>query len=186
MDQTDDSSSISPKTVRRDTRRAARLAAVQALYEIDLIGVTPKEVLAEFDRRGSGGMLEDGALLAADRPLFARIVKGVFGRSKDLDEMLDRVLSEGWTVARLEVVLRAILRSGAFELLARQDVPVRVVVSEYVGIAHAFLSDKETGLVNGVLDRLARHLRPAEMGEGDPEAESGEEEPGNGRSEPTG
>ncbi|MDA0704152.1 MAG: transcription antitermination factor NusB [Proteobacteria bacterium] len=186
MDQPDDSSENSPKTVRRDTRRAARLAAVQALYEIDLIGVTPKEVLAEFDRRGSGGMLEDGALLAADRPMFARIVKGVFGRGKDLDEMLDRVLSEGWTVARLEVLLRAILRSGAFELLARPDVPVRVVVSEYVGIAHAFLNDKETGMVNGVLDRLARHLRPAEMGEGDPEAESGEEEPGNGPTTSTG
>lgn len=161
----DDSSDDAPKRFRRDTRRAARLAAVQALYEIDLTGVTPKEVLEEFDRRGSGGLLDDGALLAADRPHFVRIVKGVFGRSKDLDGMLDHVLTEGWTVAKLEVLMRAILRAGAYELLARPDVPVRVVLSEYVDIAHAFLNDPETGLVNGVLDRLARRLRAEELGE---------------------
>ncbi|MBT5413567.1 MAG: transcription antitermination factor NusB [Rhodospirillaceae bacterium] len=182
MDRTEDSSADSAKTIRRDTRRAARLAAVQALYEIDLIGATPKDVLAEFDRRGSGGMLEDGALMAADRPMFARIVKGVFGRSKELDALLDQVLTEGWTVARLEVLLRAILRAGAFELLARPEVPVRVVVSEHVDIAHAFLSDKETGLVNGVLDRLARRLRPREMGE----TEADEEGWGDGPPRPIG
>lgn len=165
MGRTDDSSEDAPRTFRRDTRPGARLAAVQALYEIDLTGVTPKEALEEFDRRGSGGMLEDDALLAADRPLFVRIVKGVFGRSKELDGLLDPVLAEGWTVARLEVVLRSILRAGAYELLARPDIPARVVVSEYVDIAHAFLNDKETGLVNGVLDRLARSLRAEELGE---------------------
>lgn len=144
-------------------RSAARLAAVQALYQVEVADATIEGALDEFERRGSGGVIESDALLAADRALVGRILEGVTARTAEIDGYVEEALVAGWPLARLEVLLRAILRAGAYELVQELDVPARVVIAEYVNLAHAFLGDKETGFVNGVLDRLARRLRLAEM-----------------------
>jgi len=143
---------------QHSARRAARLAAVQALYQLDMNDVAPAVVIAEF----VGHRLEQHA----DRQLFADLVGGVAARLGELDGMIGGALVEGWTVERLETVLRAIMRAGTFELLARPDIPPRVAISEYVEIAHAFFGGREPGLVNGVLNHLARQLRPADLDAG--------------------
>jgi transcription antitermination protein NusB len=141
---------------QRSRRGAARLASVQALYQIDLTAAEPAKVVAEFrQHRIEGGK--------ADRDFFGEIVQGVSARRDEIDALLTPLLAEGWAMPRLETVLRAILRAGAFEMLARGDVPARVVIDEYVSVARAFFSDKEPGVVNGILDRLARSLRAAEF-----------------------
>lgn len=148
----------------RSRRALARLAAVQALYQIDLTAGEAAKVIAEFRQHRIEG--EDGT---ADRDFFAAIVEGVSTRREEIDQLLTPLLAEGWAMPRLETVLRAILRAGGFELLARGDVPARVVIDEYVNVARAFFSDKEPGVVNGILDRLARSLRGTEF-EGQPRA----------------
>jgi N utilization substance protein B len=146
------------------SRRArARLAAVQALYQVDLTAGDPATVIAEFRQH----RIDDNG--KADGEFFATIVAGVSARREEIDALLTPLLAEGWALPRLERVLRAILRAGAFELLARGDVPARVVIDEYVNVARAFFSDKEPGVVNGILDRLARTLRADEF-EGQPRA----------------
>ncbi|MBM3485506.1 MAG: transcription antitermination factor NusB [Alphaproteobacteria bacterium] len=153
--------------------REARVAVVQALYQIDLTGAPVDSVLAEFLRyrlaRGAG----EGP--AVDTARFSEILRGTMRRRAEIDAMLVAVLPPSWPLVRLEVVLRAVLRAGAYELLARPVVPVRVVVSEYVDLARGFLSEPETGMVNGILDRLARSLRPGEL-----------EGPGRDQAAPTG
>ena len=151
---------------QRKRRSAARLAAAQALYQIDLTGADPALVVVEFrehrlgqDPAGGGG----AAKTEPDAAYFERLVRGVVERRAEIDAMLAPALAEGWTLARLEVVLRAALRLGAFELIALGDVPARVVINEYVNIAHMFFAGKEPGFINGVLDRLARRLRPSEL-----------------------
>jgi len=155
-------------------RSAARLAAVQALYDTEMTGTMVDTVLKDFLEHGIGAKAliappddEDGeieAILAEpDGILFAAIVRGVVARTGDFDAMIDGALSNDWTCERLEAVLRAILRAGAFELATRPDVPVRVVISEYVDVAHAFYSGPEPKLVNAVLDRIARVLRTGEI-----------------------
>lgn len=148
----------------RGRRTAARLAAVQALYQMELGGATAEAVIREFDRHRLGQEIDGARYAEADRALFADLVRGVSAERDELDRLLGTALSADWPVDRLEAVLRAVLRAGAYELLRRAEVPPRVVINEYVGVADAFFGDKETGLVNGVLDRLARTLRPAEMG----------------------
>ena len=150
-------------------RRAARLAAVQALYQWEQTGTKPETIITEFGvhriaRRPQEG--EVAELPPADRKLFAELVRGVAADVAELDDMLSAVISEDWRVERLESILRAIMRCGAFELAHRQDVPPKVVISEYVAVADAFFGEKETGMTNGVLDKLAQSLRPAEMGTG--------------------
>jgi N utilization substance protein B len=154
---------------QRSRRAAARIAAVQALYQIDLTAGEADKVIAEFRQHRIDG---EGA--KADRDFFGAIVDGVSARHAEIDALLTPLLAEGWALPRLETVLRAILRAGAFELLARGDVPARVVIDEYVGVAHAFFSDKEPGVVNGILDRLARRLRAGEF-EGQSAAEDAPE-----------
>jgi len=152
-------------------RSAARLAAVQALYEMDMTGVDAGPVLQEFlKKRWMSGpeMLADGEedlpdLAAPDGALLSELVRGVSSKRDDLDAMIGPALSEEWTVERLEVILRAILRAGAFELISMGDIPVKVVINEYVNVAKAFFDDNKPALVNGVLDKLARVLRTAEM-----------------------
>lgn len=149
-------------------RSAARLAAVQALYEMDMAGAAADPILGAFlqDRWKVDGEDDAAAELAEpDGALLADLVRGVAARREDLDGMIGPALSAEWTLERLEVVLRAILRAGTYELLARADIPPRVVINEYLEVAHAFFAGAETGLVNGVLDRLARTLRPQEMEE---------------------
>lgn len=146
-------------------RTAARLGAVQALYQIELAGAVPETVIAEFLRHRLGQEEEGESFGAADRLFFAELVRGAAGRQADLDRMITAALTPDWPLARLEAVLRAVLRLGAYELLAEAEVPATVVISEYLDVAHAFFAGKEPGLVNGVLDRLARTLRPEDLAE---------------------
>ena len=128
----------------------------------------PKSVIKEFADHRLGEVVDDVALPPADLKLFTTVVLGAPSNVAELDDMIAAVLTEDWTVERLEATLRAILRCGVFELAHREDVPPRVVIAEYVGVCDAFFGAKETGLVNGILDQLARQLRPAEMGPGGP------------------
>ncbi len=139
-------------------RSAARLAAVQALYQMEMAGAPVETVIAEFLRDG----IDPDHRGAFDEALFADIARGTTARLAELDARIGGALTPDWPLERLEAVLRAILRAGTYELAARIDVPAPVVISEYLEIAHAFFAGKEPGLVNGVLDRLARSLRPEE------------------------
>lgn len=139
-------------------RSAARLACVQALYEIDVSGASSDPVLREFltDRWKNAG--SELAAAEPDGAFLADLVRGVCTASPLLDREINAALDE-WSLERLEVLLRAILRAGAFELAERPDIPSRVVINEYVDVTHAFFAGKETALVNAVLDRLSRILR---------------------------
>ncbi len=145
---------------------SARLAAVQAIYQLEMSGETAGTVVAEFLGHRGGAELEDGGhALETDMALFAALVRGVAEARPELDAMIASLLVADWPLARIEKVMAAVLRAGAYELMHRPTVPARAVINEYVDVAHAFLAVKEVGMVNGVLDRLARILRPAEMGE---------------------
>ena len=145
-------------------RSVARLAAVQALYQLELNPeLEPEAVVREFARHRLGREIDGEEYGEADPELFADVVRGAAMRREQLDETLSAVLSDEWPLLRLEAVLRAILRAGAYELAWRPDIPPRVAISEYTTIAHAFFTGKEPGLANGVLDRLGRMLRPVEF-----------------------
>ncbi len=144
-------------------RRAARLAAVQALYQIDATGTPAETVLEEFLRHRLGRDGEAGGFADADRTLLTHLVEGTSARREDIDHGLSDALVESWPLHRLDATLRAILRVGAYELLADDAVPVAVLIDEYVDLAHAFFGGKEPGMVNAVLDRMAREFRPAEI-----------------------
>jgi transcription antitermination protein NusB len=146
-------------------RSQARLAAVQALYQMDMAGTDLAEVIEEFNTHRIGELAEDRTIAGADAGHFARILHGVVRRQKDLDPVIDGQLATGWRLVRVDAILRAILRAGAFELMDEADVPVRVVISEYVEVAHAFFAGDESRVVNGVLDGLARKLRPGALPE---------------------
>jgi N utilization substance protein B len=144
-------------------RGAARLAAVQALYQMDLSGATLPEVLAEFETYRLGREVDGEQYRDADAAFFRDIVSGVVRDQRVLDPAVHEALSDDWPLPRIDTTLRAILRSGAYELASRADVPARVVIAEYVDVAKAFFEGEATGMVNGVLDRLARIFRPAEF-----------------------
>jgi len=148
---------------KANKRGAARLAAVQALYQMDIAGTSLNEILAEFESHWLGGEVEGSQYLPAEAAFFRDIVGGAVREQRKLDPMIDAALSAGWPLKRVEALLRAVLRAGAFELDQRKDVPARVVVSEYVDVANAFVDRDETGMVNAVLDTLARQLRTAEF-----------------------
>ncbi len=154
------------KDERKANRRgAARLAAVQALYQMDIAGTALNDALAQFEAHWLGNEVEGSKYLPAEAAFFRDIVSGTVREQRRLDPLIDRALSEGWPLKRIEALLRAVLRAGAYELDQRRDVPARVVVSEYVDVAHAFVDRDETGMVNAVLDQLARQLRGAEFGQ---------------------
>ena len=145
-------------------RSVARLAAVQALYQLELNPeADPESVVREFARHRFGHEIDGDRYGEADPALFSDVVQGAMADRKLLDTAISSVLTEEWPLTRLDAVLRAILRAGAYELAHRGDVPPRVSISEYTTIAHAFFTGKEPGLANGVLDRLGRTLRAAEM-----------------------
>ena len=145
-------------------RTVARLAAVQALYQLELNpALDAGAVVREFARYRLGQELEGDQLAEADPAFFANVVRGVAAGRERLDAEISAALVEDWPLARLDSVLRAILRAGTWELMHRADVPPRVSVSEYTSIAHAFFTGKEPAMANGVLDRLARNLRPEDM-----------------------
>jgi N utilization substance protein B len=144
-------------------RSAARLAAVQALYQMDIAGTSLPDILAEFEGHWLGQDVEGDSYPEAEAAYFRDVVGGVLREQRELDPMVDEALTKGWPLKRVETVLRAVLRAGAYELVHRSDVPARVVVSEYVDVAGAFLDRDETGMVNAVLDALARRLRESEF-----------------------
>ena len=144
-------------------RSAARLAAVQALYQMDIAGTPLPDTLSEYESHWIGREVEGENYPEAEAAYFRDIVSGVLREQRELDPMIDDVLSNGWPLKRVEAVLRAVLRAGAYELRHRPDVPARVVVNEYVDVAGAFLDRDETGMVNAVLDSIARQLRADEF-----------------------
>ncbi|MCF6198041.1 MAG: transcription antitermination factor NusB [Hyphomicrobiaceae bacterium] len=144
-------------------RSAARLGAVQALYQMDMAGTDLAEVVQEFEEHRLGVELEGDTYKQADTQFFEAIIEGVVRVQRDIDPMLDERLAAGWRLTRIDSILRAILRAAAFELQERHDVPVRVVLNEYIDIARAFFEGDEPKVVNGVLDKLAKHLRPKEL-----------------------
>ena len=148
---------------RANKRGAARLAAVQALYQMDLAATPLHEILAEFESHWIGREVEGEQYLPAEAAFFREVVGGVVAEQRKLDPLIDAALARGWPLKRIETVLRAILRAGAYELDKRNDIPARVIVSEYVDVAHAFVEKDETGLINAVLDQIARQLRAGEF-----------------------
>ena len=148
---------------KANKRAAARLAAVQALYQMDLAGSGLNEILAEFESHWIGREVEGEQYLPAEAAFFRDIVSGVVREQRDLDPLIDEALSKCWPLQRIEAILRAALRAGAYELIHRPDVPARVVVAEYADVAAAFVERDETGMVNAVLDQLARRLRTGEF-----------------------
>ena len=144
---------------RSQARSAARLAAVQALYQIDMEGTPLASLLDEFHRHRLGAEIEGDQYAQAEVAFFDDVVKGVDARRDEIDELLSGRLAEGWRLERLDKTMLQILRAGAWELLARTDIPTATVISEYVDVAHAFFEAREAKFVNGVLDAVAKAVR---------------------------
>lgn len=152
------------KDARKANKRgAARLAAVQALYQMDVAGTGLDVILAEFESHWIGREVEGAQYLPAEAAFFRDVVAGVVREQRQLDPLIDQGLAVRWPLKRIEAILRAVLRAGAYELDHRRDVPARVVVSEYADVAAAFVEREETGMVNAVLDQLARQMRAEEF-----------------------
>jgi N utilization substance protein B len=156
-----DSGGKGPRKANR--RGAARLAAVQALYQMDLAGTGLNDILAEFESHWLGQEVEGEQYLPAEAAFFRDIVGGVLREQRTLDPQIDAAIAKGWPLKRIETVLRAVMRAGAYELAHRKDVPGRVIISEYADIAGAFVEREEIGMVNAVLDQLGRQYRTAEF-----------------------
>ena len=137
-------------------RGAARLAAVQALYQMDVGRQSLEDTISQFSAHMLGREVEGEQYLPADADFFGQIVKGVIKSQVDIDPTIDQALSGDWPVTRIDATLRAILRAGAFELLRRRDIPQAVVITEYVDVARAFYEDDAPGMVHAVLDRIAK------------------------------
>jgi N utilization substance protein B len=146
-------------TSRSRSRSAARLAAVQALYQQEMEQTPLPLLLHEFHHHRLGATIEDVEYADAEVDFFDDVVSGVHARQAELDELVAGKLAEGWTLARLDKPMRQILRAGAYELLARIDVPTGSVISEYVDVAHAFYDKREAAFVNGLLDAIAKEVR---------------------------
>ena len=165
-------SDAAPKTPRTANKRgAARLAAVQALYQMDVGGTSLLETVAEYESFRLGRELDGDTYREADAAWFRDIVSGVVRSQTSIDPLIHSSLTSDWPLSRLDTTLRAILRAGAYEVTNRKDVPVAVIVSEYVDIAKAFYEEEEPRLVNAVLDRVARRSR----GEGKGQPQRGED-----------
>src|SRR3954471_220673 len=144
---------------RSRSRSAARLAAVQALYQQEMEGTPVARLLKEFHDHRLGATIEDARYYEAERDFFDDLVIGADARRAEIDALISARLAEGWSLERLDRPMRAILRAGAYELIARPDVPVGSVISEYVDVAHAFYDKRESGFVNGLLDAIAKSAR---------------------------
>jgi N utilization substance protein B len=148
---------------KANRRGAARLAAVQALYQMDVASTALSDILAEFESHWIGREVEGEQYLPAEAAFFRDVVSGVLREQRGLDPRIDDELTKGWPLKRLDTILRAVLRAGAYELAHRTDVPGRVIVSEYADIAAAFVEREEIGMVNAVLEQVRRHFRAAEL-----------------------
>lgn len=157
------SSSVSSGVAVPDfrARSAARLAAVQALYQREMGGDPVPRLLTEFHAHRLGQDIEGVALLPADEPFFDDVVAGVAARQAELDGLIAGALASGWTLDRLDRPMRALLRAAVYELVARADVPAATVIDEYVDVAHAFHDEAQARFANGLLDTVARSVRPA-------------------------
>jgi N utilization substance protein B len=156
---------ISEKVKNR--RSAARLAAVQALYEMDLVNadidIVLEDLLAKRWSPSNSNMDTDSNLIEPDRDWLVNLVQGVATSRDKLDSLIGEALNEKWTVNRLEALIRVILQSAVYELSNKPNIPASVIINEYLNVAHAFFEGPENKLVNGVLDRLARDLRSGEL-----------------------
>jgi N utilization substance protein B len=148
-------------STRSRSRSAARLAAVQALYQQEMEGTPLPRLLQEFHDHRLGATIEDETYHEAERDFFDDLVSGANARREEIDRLIGARLAAGWSLERLDRPMRALLRAGAYELIARADVPVASVISEYVDVAHAFYDKRESGFVNGLLDAIAKEARPA-------------------------
>ncbi len=153
----------SSEKLRAATRTAARLAAVQALYQMDMAGTDANQVVREFLDYRLAEVAENVGADETDEDYFRKIVLGVVQEQSAVDPVLDAHLAEGWRLSRIDSILRAILRSAAFELALCEDVPAKVIINEYVDIAHAFFDTDEPKVVNGILDQLAKERRSVEF-----------------------
>jgi len=154
-----------PKVRPANRRGAARLAAVQALYQMEITGGDLDDIIAEFESFRLGSEIDGEQYREADALFFRQIVSGVVRDQRALDPAIDAALTVGWPLPRIDALLRAILRGGAFELAERRDIPPPVVISEYIDVARAFYEGDVPPMVNAVLDTLARRLRPAVSGD---------------------
>jgi N utilization substance protein B len=141
---------------RSRSRSAARLAAVQALYQQEMEGTALPKLLHEFHQHRIGETIDGAELADAEVDFFDDVVSGAHARREEIDRLIVERLAEGWKLERLDRPMRAILRAGTYELLARRDVPVGTVISEYLDVAHAFYDKKEVAFANGLLDSIAK------------------------------
>ena len=149
-----------PRTApRTKARAAARLAAVQALYQHDMEATPVPQLLHEFHQHRLGATIEDAEYAEADVDFFDDVVKGTLARGMEIDSLITAKLASGWSLDRLDKPMKAILRCGTYELIARADVPVGAVITEYVDVAHAFYDKRESGFVNGLLDAIGKDVR---------------------------
>ena len=144
---------------RSKARSAARLAAVQALYQMEMEATPLRQLLVEFHHHRLGGDVEGEQLVQAEADFFDAVVAGVDARSEEIDALIVSKLASGWSLERLDKPMKAILRAGTWELIARADVPKAASISEYVDVAKAFYEAREAGFVNGLLDAIAKDVR---------------------------
>lgn len=142
-------------------RSAARLGAVQALYQMDMVGTELDDIVDEFVQFRFGKEIEGETFPEADEAHFADVIRGVVREQRDIDQAINGALARGWTLARIDSTMRAVLRAGVYELRRCKDIPIKVVINEYVNVAHAFFEGDEPGVVNAVLDRLGATARKA-------------------------
>jgi len=148
-----------PHSDSRKARAAARLAAVQALYQHEMEATPQARLLDEFHQHRFGMEVDDAVYAEAEAAFFDDVVIGTLARKDEIDALLAGKLAEGWKLERLDRTMLQILRAGAYELIARADVPVGTAISEYLDVAHAFFDAKEAKFVNGLLDALAKDVR---------------------------
>ena len=148
-----------PSNPRSQARSAARLAAVQALYQLQMEDISIARLLDEFHQHRLGKEIEEEHYAEAEVEFFDDLVKGADARRAEIDELVQAKLADGWTLARLDKTMLQVLRAGTYELLARADVPVAAAISEYVDVAKAFFEDREAKFVNGILDAIGKEVR---------------------------
>ena len=161
---TDENGKPVRETKPANKRGAARLAAVQALYQMDVTGAGLLEIASEYETFRLGKEVDGDLYRDADPQWFRMVIAGVVDNQRQIDPVIHQGLPESWPLSRVDSTLRAILRAGVFELMKKKDIPVAVIVTEYVDIARAFYDAEEPGLVNAVLDRVAGRVRPDTKG----------------------
>jgi N utilization substance protein B len=158
-DQVRDTAVETSSEERARLRRAARLSAVQAMYQMELTGQGAKAVIMQFRDHRFGHTDEPGDYIEADEDFFENLLAGIVEHQDGVDEHIRAILKEGWKLSRLDATIRAILRSGGYELSQRPDVPTKTVINEYIDITHAFYEGSEPGFVNASLDAMAKNTR---------------------------